>query len=156
MISFALGHICYLTAIYLKFYTGNLLTLLLPIGLAVAFALAAVLSGPLMKLKYGKFKGLSMLYAFLLSFMMFATGAALIVTRGKSVMWIVMFVGAVMFIISDLILSTMYFTERQVMQEDGSIIIERPKTMTPSLVILNHATYYIAQFLLAMSIFVYA
>lgn len=161
MASFALGHICYLTAIYLEVakiisIEANLIVLLVPMAIAVVFALLAVLGGPLMKLKYGKFTAPSLIYAFLLAFMMCATGAALIVTKGLSPLWIVMFVGAVMFVVSDLILSQQYFFVVKKTNENGEEVIERPKAMTPSLVIVNHATYYIAQFLIAMSIFAFA
>ena len=126
MASFALGHICYLTAIYLEVakiisIEANLIVLLVPMAIAVVFALLAVLGGPLMKLKYGKFTAPSLIYAFLLAFMMCATGAALIVTKGLNPLWIIMFIGAVMFVVSDLILSQQYFFVVKKTNENGEV-----------------------------------
>ena len=61
------------------------------------------------------------------------------IATGFETVWIVMTVGGIFFIISDLILSGMYFD------------IEKSKN-TPVNIVLNHATYYIAQFVIAASI----
>lgn len=158
MASFALGHVSYLTAIYIYMtsITGALipLTLILPLGVSILFACAAVLGGPIMGLNYGKFKVPSFIYAFLLSFMMFASVAGLIVAVNKLV-WIVLLIGAILFVISDLILSQQYFTVKEEVLEDSTKVVTYPKAKTPILVIINHITYYLAQFLIALSILFY-
>ncbi len=151
MSAFAVGHVSYMVAIYMSF-SWNLVTLLVPMAIAVVLALGAVFSGPLMGLKYGKFTLPSLIYAFLLSFMMFASGAAAISTN-FSTLWVIMFVGAVLFLISDLILSQSYFTVKEEKDGEGKVLsVSYPKAKTPVLVITNHITYYAAQFLIALSI----
>ena len=155
MSAFAVGHVSFMVAIYMSF-SWTLVTLLVPMAIAVVLACGAVFSGPLTGLKYGKFTVPSLIYAFLLSFMMFASGAAAIVT-GFSTLWVIMFVGAVMFLISDLILSQSYFTVKEEKDSDGKLLsVTYPKATTPILVITNHITYYAAQFLIALSILFFA
>lgn len=160
MAAFALGHISYLTAIYKtmgKFVDlgSKPIVVWLPILLAAVFACAAVFGGKLLKLKYGKFTVPSLIYAFLLSLMMFATGAGLIAKKSNNTMWIIMFCGAVMFVVSDLILSQQYFHEIEVKVGGKKGVTQTiyPKAKDPVLTVINHATYYAAQFLVALTIF---
>jgi hypothetical protein len=150
---FALGHISYLSGIYLTFYTGDLLTLLLPIAGAVVFACVAVFGGPMLKMRYGKFKLPSLIYGFLLSFMLLTNIAFLAVS--PSPFWVLMMLGGLMFIVSDLVLAPMYFTFKKTVDEAGNEIEVLALAKSPLLVIVNHVTYYAAQFLLAVALLLF-
>lgn len=140
MISFALGHVFYLYAIYSfsAAVSASVWYIIVPLAAAVIFGGIAIGLEKVMKLEYGKFKWISFAYGAILAFMTFSAASAMIAT-GFETVWIVMTVGGVFFIISDLILSGMYFD------------IGKSKN-TPVNIVLNHATYYIAQFVIAASI----
>lgn len=137
-VSFAVGHVLFIGGMLLDF--GGLITpaaFLITAVASVALGFATVLSGPLMKLDYGKFKGISMLYGPLL----FATAlVSFVLARAagfESRGLIMMFVGGVLFALSDLVLSGTYF----------GVGRDRPVD-----IILNYAFYYGAQFTIAMAI----
>lgn len=149
--SFALGHICYLLAIYLTYYTGNLVTLLVPLGLGLVFGSVAVFGGSKIGMDYTKFKVPALIYGFLLSFMMFTN--IIFCIYNPSIFWILMAIGGVMFIASDLALSQTYFVYKNVIDESG---VETKKLIhenKPGFVIFIHVTYYVAQFLIAFALF---
>lgn len=145
MVAFALGHVCYLAAIYgyTKVAEESAWWCVVPLAVGALFGLIAVSLEKPMKLKYGKFKVISGVYGGILAAMVFSC-ASVMINRIRNdgadfVMWIVMTVGGVMFILSDLVLSGMYFDVDQ-------------KKNTPANVIINHTTYYIAQFCIAFAI----
>lgn len=141
MVSFGLGHVFFLYAIYSVsgVMALSLWYFFIPLIVAILFGFVAILMEKPMKLEYGKFKFISMAYGAILAFMTFASATAYNQSGYKNTMWLVMTLGGVFFIISDLILSGIYFDK------------EKSKN-TPINVVLNHATYYIAQFLIASSI----
>ncbi|HKL94499.1 MAG TPA: lysoplasmalogenase [Clostridia bacterium] len=154
--SFALGHICYLIAIYSNFYTGNLVTLLVPIAIAIVFSSVAIFGGPKLGMNYGKFKVPSLIYAFLLSFMLFTNVIFCIYSGTASrLFWVLMAIGGFMFIASDLALSQTYFVYKKVTDENGNEVQKLIYENKPGFVAFIHITYYAAQFLIAMSLFVY-
>ncbi|MDD4840255.1 MAG: lysoplasmalogenase [Clostridia bacterium] len=153
--AFALGHISYLTAVYYTFYTGNLVTLLVPIAVATVIACLVVFGGPMLGMKYGKFKVPALVYAFLLTFMLTANIIFLIVTPGVTAFWIIMAIGGLMFIASDLALSQTYFVYKKQIDETGNEVEKLVYENKPGFVIFIHVTYYAAQFLLAMALFVF-
>lgn len=141
MASFTTGHIIYLlaTLFVLTLPVKNAGSMLvIPALLALIFAIGVLVAAPYLKLYYGKFALPAFIYAFLLSFWVFATGWVMMVS-GFSLLWLMLFLGATFFLISDLILSLQYF---------GPI----ENATKPALVVANHATYYLAQFLIACSI----
>jgi hypothetical protein len=141
MASFTAGHIIYLLATLhvLPLPELNVSTLVaIPAVLALIFSIGVLAVAPYLKLQYGKFTLPAFVYAFLLSFWVFVTGSILIVS-GFSVLWLMLFLGASFFLISDLILSIQYFGRAE-------------NANKPALVVTNHATYYLAQFLIACSI----
>ncbi|HSV88484.1 MAG TPA: lysoplasmalogenase family protein, partial [Bacteroidales bacterium] len=106
MSSFTSGHILYLAATYfvMPLPGENFVSfMVIPALIALAFAIAILLIAPFLKLHYGKFTIPTFLYAFLLSFWVFVTGSVAI-TAGYTALWIMLFAGATLFIISDLIL----------------------------------------------------
>jgi hypothetical protein len=66
-------------------------------------------------------------------------GGAACIAEGWKPQYILMFIGGILFLISDMILSAMYFDKNQ-------------SKNTSVNVVLNHATYYAAQFCIASSI----
>ncbi len=150
---FALGHIAYMSGIYLTFYQGDIVTLVVPIAIAVVFAVAVILGGPLLKMKYGKFKVPALIYAFLLTFMLCANATFMI--KQYSPFWLVMTLGGLMFILSDLALSQIYFVYNKVTDADGKETEVLIHEKNPWFITFIHITYFAAQFLIASSILLF-
>ena len=137
-VSFAVGHVLFISGMLLDFKAFvTPAALWITAGLSLALGFATVLSGPLMKLNYGKFKGISMLYGPLLfgtALIAFVLGrAAGFENTGLTMMC----VGGLLFALSDLVLSGTYF----------GVGRDRPVD-----IIANYAFYYGAQFTIAMAI----
>lgn len=134
-ISFLLCHVLFNAAIY----TAGALK---PVHFVISAVIAVLISvGNLllekpMKLKFGKFRLIVFLYVAFLSLTMASAIVAAIVSGFKP-LWVVMSIGAVLFTLSDMVLSGMYFGEGK---------------NTKFNVILNHTLYYAAQFLMAATI----
>lgn len=136
-IAFMIGHVFYIGAIY-KF-SGNwtVLTAVLPVIVSVVVAIGnAVVSEKLMGLKFGKFRTIVIVYTFFL-FMTFAVSAVAMLQNSFATQWILTAAGGLLFILSDAVLSNMYF------KEGGN---------TKPNIVINHALYYAAQFVIASSI----
>ena len=135
----AIGHVFYILGIAMTLAYPNLwYAYLAPIvfGLACG-ALVLLLEKPL-KYKYGEFKTICFIYGTLL-FTTLGTTLFLTIYHGFQVVtYNMLFVGAVLFAISDLILCGTYFGENR----------ERPFD-----IISNGITYYAAQYLIAFSLF---
>ena len=97
--------------------------------------IALLLEKPL-KMRYGKFKWIVFLYSFMLSWTMTSAMVTAYFTDFQK-MWVVMSIGGLLFLLSDLVLSGMYFGEGK--NTKGNII-------------LNHILYYAAQFTMAATI----
>lgn len=133
---FILGHIFYMSFMFLAYgIRPNALWISAAAGAVVG--LAIYLTPKLMKLDYGRFRLISSLYAALL---VFVTVYALMleVSAGHTPAKLLFFIGLVLFLISDLILSQIYFGR------------DKNTTLNKA---LNHATYYAGQILIAVSIF---
>ncbi len=133
---FILGHIFYMFFMFLAY--GIRPTAIwgsVAAGIVVGFLI--YVTPKLMKLDYGKFRLISSCYAALL---VFVTVHALMleITTGHTLAKLLFFVGLVLFLISDLILSQIYFGQ------------DKNTTLNKA---LNHATYYAGQILIALSIF---
>lgn len=137
--SFGVGHLFYIPAIY---YTATKFGLSyslfwIPIVIAVVVCGFVLLTEKPTKQDYGKFRPIVAVYGMIVAGMAGTSFLAAIVT--KQPMFIVCAVGGVMFLISDLILSPMYFGPKEKNNFTNFFV--------------NHLTYYIAQFLLAYSIY---
>ncbi|MBQ6753428.1 MAG: hypothetical protein IJR10_06640 [Clostridia bacterium] len=111
---------------------------ILPIVLGLcAGALNVIFMEKPMKLNYGKFKVVSGVYGGLLISDTLLAGSLAILYSFKNMTLTLMFVGLILFLISDLILSGTYFGEGK----------NRPVD-----VITNHVSYYLGQFLIALSL----
>ncbi len=139
---FAVQHIFLIAGLYIYAAdwscTKGILFAIIPlvVGLLAGILNVLFLEKP-MKLNYGKFKMITGVYGGILIAMTLIVGALAIYNGFAVAQLNVMFVGAVFFLISDLILSGTYFGEGK----------NRPID-----VITNHATYYLGQFLIALSL----
>ena len=134
-ICFGFGHLFYIGAMLVAAKLSFKHMLIAAVVGAVVAAGNRLLEKP-MKQNFGKFKGIVTIYSFILAMMVATSVVSAIVTGEKS--FIIYAVGAILFLISDLILSPMYFGEGK---------------NTPTNFILNHVTYYAGQYLIAFSIF---
>lgn len=137
--SFGVGHLFYIPAIYyyaVKFGLSYSLAWI-PVVFAVVVAVFVLLTEKPTKQDYGKFRVIVAIYGMVVAGMAGTSILAAIVTKEPT--FIVCAVGGVMFLISDLILSPMYFGPKEKNNFTNFFI--------------NHLTYYIAQFLLAYSIY---
>lgn len=134
-IVFGIGHIMFMSAMIMNYYqSGGILYIILAIVLDIILSIATILMEKPLKLNYGRLKKISFAYALCLfgtcSFSLF-----LAIQNGFSILSLNMFlIGAILFAISDLVLSGTYFGEGK----------ERPVDF-----ILNYITYYGAQFTIA-------
>jgi len=134
-IFFLLGHICFVTAVFkVGPYTAK--SVLVAFAAALVIAVVALLMEKPLKMHYGKFKWIIFLYSFMLSLTMTMAMTLALATRFQT-MWVVMSVGGLLFLLSDLVLSGMYFAEGK---------------NTKFNVILNHSLYYAAQFIMAATV----
>lgn len=136
--AFMIGHLFFLAGLVSTYGDAEKpLYMLLPFVIAVVIAVGIIVLEKPMKMVYGKFKSITACYACILSFMTLLSGGLALMNGFKVMTLNMMFAGGVFFLISDLILSGTYFGEGK----------NRPVD-----VITNHTTYYIAQFVIAMSI----
>ena len=137
-IVFGIGHIIYITGMNLEYYVlGNILNLIIPIIISIIFTIGVLILEKPMKVKYGNFKIIVVLYSFILSLMMATACSLAIMHSFKNMTLNLMFIGGIFFVISDLILSGTYFGEGK----------DKPIDL-----ISNIAIYYIAQYAIAFSL----
>ena len=138
-IVFALGHILFVSGMMVEFFDASkAIYLLIPFVGAAVFAIGNLILEKPMKLQFKDLKWTVTGYAFLLALNPL-TALMLCITTGWAVPGLIMlFVGGISFVVSDLVLSNTYFGEGH----------EKPIDF-----ILNYITYYGAQFLIAFSIF---
>lgn len=135
---FGIGHVFYVVGMLLVWApAGRPLVVLLPLLLALLLSVGnAVMEKP-MGLCFGKMKPVALGYGFLLFSAVTVSGTLAIVHGWRVPALDLLFAGAVLFSLSDLILSGTYFGKGR----------ERPIDL-----ILNYLTYYPAQFLIASSL----
>lgn len=142
-ITFLIGHCFYIFAIFRKF---SEFVKLEAKHFLIAAAVAAVVDiGNLIlekptKQHYGSYKAIVSVYTFFVAGTLGASLTAAIFTHGTEgfVPFLVYAIGALLFLVSDIILSPMYFG-------DGS-------KNTPVNFVINHLTYYIGQYMFAFTI----
>ncbi|MBR4766218.1 MAG: hypothetical protein IK085_05575 [Clostridia bacterium] len=135
---FAAGHIFYDVFLIRNFYTpGKPLYLIIPFAVSIVVAVLNIAGEDLMKLKYGEYKMITAFYSVIL-FSFLALSFSLSLLGGfKDTCCVMMFIASLFFAVSDFILSGTYFGQGK----------SRPVD-----IITNHATYYIAQYLIALSL----
>ena len=134
-ISFAIGHLFYIPAIYITAEIP-LKYIWIPIAFGAFVSAFVLISEKPTKQHFGEFKITVMLYGLIVAGMAGTSMLAAFYTKQPT--FICCAIGGVMFLLSDLILSPMYFGPKE--------------KNNPTNFFINHLTYYIAQYLLAFSI----
>lgn len=132
MIAFSVAQIFYYIALML--WTGFTIW---PLLIAVVFAVGSILLEKPLKLEFGKTKYFALAYAFFLALTV-SQSLFTAISLSFSKVSILLLAGFVMFLASDLVLELIYFKK-------GSKIVP--------LTYLNLALYYLAQILIAISVF---
>ena len=136
-IVFGLGHVLYITGMYLEFYRGdNPLYIILPLVIGASISGVNLLLEKPMKLKFGEYRFIVFAYGVcLFSFIACSFSLLLYCNFQDVTMWMI-FIASIFFALSDLILSGTFF----------GVGKERPFD-----IVSNGITYYIAQYLIAFS-----
>ncbi len=134
-ITFAIGHIFYMTAIATKAQL-KLTQILLGVCVGLIVVIVNIFIEKFGPQDFGEFRPIVTFYTLLVGSTPGVALMAAIATHGEPA-FIVFTVGAVFFLISDIILSPMYFAEGK---------------NTPINFVINHVTYYIGQYMFALSI----
>lgn len=134
-ICFGVGHFFYMGAIALHLGFA-LKDLLVPVLVGVAVAVFTLATEKPTKCNFSKFKFIVTIYCLVIGTM---AGTALwgAIQTGGSIQYIILVIAAVLFLLSDIVLSSMYFGTKN----------------TPLFFVINHTTYYFAQFLIAFSVY---
>ncbi len=134
-VSFGIGHFFYIGAIFLHMGFG-FKDFLVPVIVGIVVAAFTLITEKPTKCHFGKFKAIVTVYCLVIGTM---SGTALwgMIQSGFSVQYIVFEVAALLFLLSDIVLSSMYFGTKN----------------TPVNFIINHTSYYFAQFLIAFTVF---
>ena len=142
---FAVGHILYITAVTIV--TANVMALVYSaIIAAVLVVLTFVTTLGVLKMNFGKFLIPSIVYCFLLANFGSLTVWTLPCHNGQP-QGIILLIGALMFLVSDLVLSYTYFANETQRQTKGMLNPE-----SRFLISVNHGTYYVAQFSIALAL----
>lgn len=137
-LSFGVGHVLFIAGMLLGCCpAGKPLYAVLPVLLAVLLSIGNSLMEKPMKLSYGKMKPTVILYGALLFSTVLLSGSLALYFRWQFLSLNLFFAGAVLFALSDLILSGTYFGTGE---------------KKNSAIVLNYLTYYPAQFLIASSL----
>ncbi len=131
---FLVGHIFYSGAV-IWYNKLDWKIALISAVISIAVGAGAVMSGKIMKLDYGRYKLISFLYASFLTMTMVVSIWSAFLSHEKSML--LMAIGAVLFLLSDLVLSNTYFGKGW---------------DKPVHIYVNHLLYYAGQFLIASSI----
>ncbi len=146
MLCFGLGHIAYITAAALRF-PGNEINLLWGALASIgATAIIFVLSIFVLKMQFSKFLLPAISYSILLCWFTAITAAGM-VSRVQFKSTLVLLVGAILFLLSDLVLSMTYFSKPEDYQREGPLNPESKVFIS-----INHVLYYAAQFCIALSL----
>ena len=145
MAAFGLGHVLYIVATVMRFPDQQMRLLWSALAAVGAVCLIFGVAVFLLKMKFGKFLLPSIGYAFLLCW--FIALSAWQLASGVSTASILLLVGSILFIVSDLILSMTYFSKPEDYAKPGPLNPE-----SKLMIVANHATYYFAQFLIALAI----
>lgn len=137
-ISFLIGHIFFITGMFITYGVSTISIICGVVG-AIGAPFSCILTEKLFKADFGKDKLISIVYT---SVLMLATGISLgiAIDNKFDASSLVRFIGMALFLGSDAVLAKIYFCEGQ---------------NTRVNVVINHALYYLAQFLLATSLFLF-
>lgn len=146
MIVFGLGHILYIAALLIRIpKASDFLSYSIMLSL-VATAAIIVFSVFVMKMCFGKFIIPIISYSILLTLFTALTGFILVLSEGGPAVKM-LFIGSLLFLLSDLILSITYFSKNADYEREGAM---NPESRL--MISVNHITYYAAQFTIALSL----
>ncbi len=136
--TFLIGHIFYSIAMVSVY--GIELTNIICVAIGVvAGIIIAIVSEKVMKLEYGKFKKITILYTAVLCMTLgFAGGYT--ITESYSLHSVMLNIGFALFVLSDAFLASLYFSKKYEDRTNRKVII------------LNHATYFAAQYIISLSL----
>ena len=145
-ISFGIGHFFYIAAMVqhlLKLYFVNPYHLFIPLAFGIVMAVGNLLLEKPMKQDFGEYRVIVTIYCFIIATMVGCAVYGTVITAVNDSHYFDTFIcyaiGAVSFLISDLILSPMYFAKGK---------------NTPLNMVLNHTTYYVGQYLIALTVLI--
>lgn len=145
MSAFGIGHVCYIYSSY-TFYPDLVLYLVYSmVGALLLTALIFFVSIKVMKMDFRKFLIPCIIYCFLLT--TFVIFSIFRLAFDNSLPNILLLIGSILFIVSDLVLSITYFSKKEDYEKKGFMNPE-----SKLMIVLNHTTYYAAQFLIALAI----
>ncbi len=140
---FAIGHFFYVGAMIMT--AGlNFTHMLIASALAILVVIVNLIMERITKLNFHKFRLVVSLYSFVVGLTMTTALVAFAVTYMASgltlaVPYLVFTVAGALFLVSDIILSSQYFGTHN----------------TPLFFVMNHVTYYLAQYLIALTIVIF-
>lgn len=139
-VAFGVGHIFFFSGLFTYFFDFSLspLYIIVPVLISIVLTVVSLLMEKFTPIRYKKMKPCVIVYGFLLFFVTSIYFSGAIQGGFQNVTVITMAFGFVLFALSDLILNNTYFA---------------PNCNTPVFVISNHIIYYIAQFVIAISLF---
>lgn len=139
--TFLIGHIFYSIAMVSVYGIELTNIICVAIGLA-AGVIIAIVAEKVMNLEYGKFKKITILYTAILCMTLgFAGGYT--ITESYTLHSVLLNIGFALFVLSDAFLAGLYFSKK-----------EKDRTNRTA-IILNHATYFAAQYIIAISLAFY-
>ncbi len=139
--TFLIGHIFYSIAMVSVYGIELTNIICVAIGIIAGIAIALV-SEKVMKLEYGKFKSITILYTAVLCMTLgFAGGYT--ITESYTLHSVLLNIGFALFVLSDAFLAGIYFSKN-----------EKDRTSRTAIV-LNHLTYFAAQYIIALSLAFY-
>lgn len=139
-IAFAIGHIFYVSGLFVYFFdfSASVLYVIIPAIIALVLMVVTLLMEKFTKVRYEKMKIFVIFYAIVLFFTTAIFMSASIQNGWQNTTVMIMAFALISFALSDLILNNTYFA---------------PGFSTPVFIITNHIFYYIAQFAIAASLF---
>ena len=142
MVSFGIGHVLYIFAMLIlasgqtNIFSNYLHIILLIVGSLILSLLVWLVSKFVLKLNFGKNTLITNCYSFIL--LLTTALSVYLCFAGLSIKMYILAVGFVLFLVSDLILSTQYFGGKQ----NNKVLI-----------VLNHLFYYLAQITIASFVY---
>ena len=145
MSSFGIGHIFYILALMVYNPIEWMYLIFSTLGAIILMSFIFLISIKVMKMDFRKFFIPSILYGILLACFVFLSIFKISFFQTKPNL--LLLIGSILFIVSDLILSITYFSKKEDYEKKG---IMNPESRF--MIIMNHITYYAAQFLIAIAI----
>lgn len=135
---FGVGHILFISGMLIDYYpAGKPMTVIVPLLLAGVLSAGNALLEKPMRLRFGKLKPVVLIYGVLLFATVLIAGSLALAHGWQEAPLKLIFIGGILFALSDLILSGTYF----------GVGRERPIDLA-----MNYICYYAAQFLIASSL----